>query len=727
MRLGESKQKVSPSGERLPIPAPKSGEIIDINFLHESVDDAQDAINGLWEPDGRTFWRSTTQRDREVRKENIGTFYPTVTLRCIDSLLLLAGEAQGWIMKDTARVVHEVYVPAIISRTTDDLRQSTLNVDNDPNVFTLSIFSQTFARLLSYDRLAQPAAAEATKNLRTALGALANHGALDDLQVPALHPFLAYRIKRAISDAAPYTATEMIPQLEGLSNRLEQHCRNAIAKNLAKHEIGALNPSESVALAFCAASLAGARPEGGRIDGGPRQFFSTVLREDYQLVRAALSVCLEAQDAAGCWPLGRVVEEDKDIKDNQRLEITTFEVATAIAEAVAGLLNASNTGKADPLLSDAVTRLLQSVRYAEGSQVRLDGDAKPRIGWCSDHAYGTEIIESWTSATVLEAILHVAKLVQEFNRRSILGTFTTIHPADRDWPQWLHWSPFKASGEVDYRHPVLAYLDKKMVQPILADRRGLPSAQASTVSALLFGPPGTSKTTIAKAVAEGLNWPVVLLNPGVFIERGLEYIETQARSVFDRLIQLSRAVVVFDECDELFRGRAPRPESEQMRGITAFVTASMLPKLQELHDRGRVVFFICTNNFDSLDPAVKRGGRIDHIIGVGPPDKKAREAFVSQAVVKLRETKDWREPDLFDEALVELISATSRFTRPELERALGALISLAQRTWENPKMARLAARSLVKRQRQGLTITSAEYKKFTGQCEKYSHAHTEGL
>ena len=80
-------------------------------------------------------------------------------------------------------------------------------------------------------------------------------------------------------------------------------------------------------------------------------------------------------------------------------------------------------------------------------------------------------------------------------------------------------------------------------------------------------------------MADGLGWPVLLLSPGNFIEEGLEFIEAQARSVFDHLLQLSRAVVVFDECDELFRDRAPIKSTEQMRGITAFVTRKHAPEI----------------------------------------------------------------------------------------------------------------------------------------------------
>jgi SpoVK/Ycf46/Vps4 family AAA+-type ATPase len=280
-------------------------------------------------------------------------------------------------------------------------------------------------------------------------------------------------------------------------------------------------------------------------------------------------------------------------------------------------------------------------------------------------------------------------------------------------------------NEIDHDHPILGYLDAKLVNPILADPRGLPPLNPRSVSVLLFGPPGTSKTTIVKAVADGLGWPVILLSPGNFIERGLEFIEAQSRAVFDHLLQLSKAVVVFDECDELFRDRAPMKSTEQMRGITAFVTASMLPKLQELHDRGRVIFFICTNNFDSMDPAVKRGGRVDHIVGVGPPDLEARRKIIESAAGALSGNKSWREPRLFKQALDELSSVTERFTRSEIQRAVR---TLAMRDgWTRPEKAQAAARVVADHFRDSLTIVPEDFKKFVQLNKTYSHAVTEGV
>ena len=55
-----------------------------------------------------------------------------------------------------------------------------------------------------------------------------------------------------------------------------------------------------------------------------------------------------------------------------------------------------------------------------------------------------------------------------------------------------------------------------------------------------------------------------------------------------------------------------------------FLTTFMLPKLTELHDHGRVIFFMATNFRDRFDPAITRPGRFDLLLCVGPPSLKEK-------------------------------------------------------------------------------------------------------
>ena len=80
-------------------------------------------------------------------------------------------------------------------------------------------------------------------------------------------------------------------------------------------------------------------------------------------------------------------------------------------------------------------------------------------------------------------------------------------------------------------------------------------------SALLFGPPGTSKTSLAEAVARRLGWPFVGLSPSDFLKGGLPGIYDRVNEVFDDLMDLFGVVILFDEMDALVQSarRRPRP------------------------------------------------------------------------------------------------------------------------------------------------------------------------
>src|SRR6266511_3874401 len=110
-------------------------------------------------------------------------------------------------------------------------------------------------------------------------------------------------------------------------------------------------------------------------------------------------------------------------------------------------------------------------------------------------------------------------------------------------------------------------------------------------SALLFGPPGTSKTNLVRALAAKIGWPFVEINPAHFLSKGLEHIYVRADEIFEDLMDLSATVVLLDELldemDALVQRRSgenPLPVAQQ------FLTTSMLPKIAKLYDRRHLLF-----------------------------------------------------------------------------------------------------------------------------------------
>jgi len=174
-------------------------------------------------------------------------------------------------------------------------------------------------------------------------------------------------------------------------------------------------------------------------------------------------------------------------------------------------------------------------------------------------------------------------------------------------------------------------LEQRMIEPLAAlsssdplEREGpqqLSSLEATaSYSAILFGPPGTAKTTVVDAIAKRLGWGFVTIDTSTFLQDGMSNVASRISYVFDRLLELDRVVVLFDEVEEFCLDRTNPALAMESR----MLTTAMLTKLADLRNGRRVAFFIATNRLTALDAAVTRPGRFDLQLFVGTPNLPAR-------------------------------------------------------------------------------------------------------
>ncbi|MEV4729997.1 GNAT family N-acetyltransferase [Saccharopolyspora sp. NPDC049426] len=184
--------------------------------------------------------------------------------------------------------------------------------------------------------------------------------------------------------------------------------------------------------------------------------------------------------------------------------------------------------------------------------------------------------------------------------------------------------------------------------PVQAERHGVLPPKAI----VLFGPPGTGKTTFAKAIASRLNWPFVELFPSRLAGASPDGLAASLRAVFAELEELDDLVLFIDEVEEI-AGTRSTPAAGPAHGVTNELL-KLIPGFRE-HDHRLLV--CATNSVSSLDSAFLRPGRFDYIIPIGPPDEPARRAIWSRYLGPARDNVDLdvlvKRTDLFTPADIE--------------------------------------------------------------------------
>ncbi|KAJ4965875.1 hypothetical protein NE237_017724 [Protea cynaroides] len=172
---------------------------------------------------------------------------------------------------------------------------------------------------------------------------------------------------------------------------------------------------------------------------------------------------------------------------------------------------------------------------------------------------------------------------------------------------------------------------------------------------LLFGPPGCSKTLMARAVASeaGLNF-LAVKGPELF-SKWVGESEKAVRSLFAKARANAPSIVFFDEIDSL---AIIRGQENDGASVADRVMSQLLVELDGLHQRVDVTVIAATNRPDKIDPALLRPGRFDRLLYVGPPSEIDREHIFRIHVRKM--------PCSCDISLRELACLTRGYTGADI-------------------------------------------------------------
>ncbi|KAF8013357.1 hypothetical protein BT93_I1256 [Corymbia citriodora subsp. variegata] len=149
---------------------------------------------------------------------------------------------------------------------------------------------------------------------------------------------------------------------------------------------------------------------------------------------------------------------------------------------------------------------------------------------------------------------------------------------------------------------------------------------------LLFGPPGTGKTMLAKAIAKEAGASFINVSMSTITSKWFGEDEKNVRALFTLAAKVSPTIIFVDEVDSMLGQRTRVGEHEAMRKIkNEFMTHwdGLLTKQGE-----RILVLAATNRPFDLDEAIIR--RFERRIMVGLPTLENREMILRTLVAKER-------------------------------------------------------------------------------------------
>jgi len=243
-------------------------------------------------------------------------------------------------------------------------------------------------------------------------------------------------------------------------------------------------------------------------------------------------------------------------------------------------------------------------REAFGKGVMFEDFFQDFFGQGFGPSFGLGEIKLQVVSTSPSGIVKITDLTQV----ELLPEATEVTP-EQNIPTVMYEDLKEAIGKVR------EMIELPLKHPELFDRLGIDAPKG----VLLHGPPGTGKTMLAKAVANGSDAYFISINGPEIMSKYYGESERAIREIFEDAEKNAPAIIFLDEIDSIAPKRAEVTGEVERR-----VVAQLLSLMDGLKARKNVIVIGSTNRPEALDVALRRPGRFDREIELRVPDTEGR-------------------------------------------------------------------------------------------------------
>lgn len=191
--------------------------------------------------------------------------------------------------------------------------------------------------------------------------------------------------------------------------------------------------------------------------------------------------------------------------------------------------------------------------------------------------------------------------------------------------------PSKEQFTLVGRPDLEAFFNENIVDIVLHQEEYKRMGIAFPGATILYGPPGCGKTYAVERLAEYLGWRRFDIDSSTIASSYIHDTSKKISEVFGEAIKAAPSILVIDEMEAFLsdRGLAGPSGMHHVEEVAEF-----LRRIPEAISKG-VLVFAMTNMIDSIDPAILRRGRFDHIVEVKMANAEEIHALLKERFKEL--------------------------------------------------------------------------------------------